>query len=79
MVHWSNALHLSARGVTTVPGLIPGCITSGRDWETHEAAHNWPSVIRVRVWPGEDPMFLNVDVVVTDKKHMAVLFISPLY
>ena len=33
----SKALHLSARGVTTDPGLIPGCITTGRDWESHRA------------------------------------------
>ena len=46
----SKALHLSGRGITTVPGLIPGCITSGRDWESHRAAHNWPSVIRI--WLG---------------------------
>ena len=32
---------------TTVPGLNPGCITSGCDWESHRAAHNWPSVARV--------------------------------
>ena len=32
-----KALHLSARGITTVPGLNPGCITSGRDWESHRA------------------------------------------
>ena len=30
----SNALHLCAGGVTTVPGSIPGCITSGRNWES---------------------------------------------
>ena len=41
------AQHLSARGVTTVPGSDPGCITMGRVWESHRAAHNWPSVIRV--------------------------------
>ena len=29
----SKALHLSARGVTTDPGLIPGGITTGRDWD----------------------------------------------
>ena len=46
----SKALHLSARGVTTVPGLNPGCITSGRDWDSHRTAHNWPSI--VRVWSG---------------------------
>jgi hypothetical protein len=45
----SKALHLSARGVTTVPGSNPGCITSGRDWESHRAAHNWPSVIQAVV------------------------------
>ena len=42
---WSKTLHLSARGVTAVPGLNPGCITSGRDWESHREAHNWPRVI----------------------------------
>jgi hypothetical protein len=31
----SKALHLSARGVTTDPGLIPGCVTTGCDWESH--------------------------------------------
>jgi hypothetical protein len=31
----SKALHLSARLVTTVPGSNPGCITSGRDWESY--------------------------------------------
>ena len=36
----SEALHLSARGVTTDPGLIPGGITIGRDWESHWAAKN---------------------------------------
>ncbi|CDR06146.1 unnamed protein product [Oncorhynchus mykiss] len=45
----SKTLHLSARGVTTDPGSIPGCITTGCDRESHRAAHNWPSV--VRVWP----------------------------
>uniref|UniRef100_A0A8C7KZT5 Mitogen-activated protein kinase kinase kinase 1 n=1 Tax=Oncorhynchus kisutch TaxID=8019 RepID=A0A8C7KZT5_ONCKI len=33
----SKALHLSARGVTTDPGSIPGCITTSRDWESHRA------------------------------------------
>ena len=27
----SKALHLNANGVTTDPGSIPGCITTGRD------------------------------------------------
>ena len=36
----AKALHLSARGVTTDPGLIPGCITTGYDWESHWAVHN---------------------------------------
>ncbi|XP_055788361.1 tyrosine-protein phosphatase non-receptor type 18 isoform X1 [Salvelinus fontinalis] len=31
-------------------GSIPGCITTGRYWESHGAAHNWPSI--VSVWPG---------------------------
>jgi hypothetical protein len=48
----SKALHLSAKGVTTDPGSIPGCITTGSDWQSHTAAHNWPSVVRVRVWLG---------------------------
>ena len=52
VAQWSKALHLSARGVTTDPGLIPGCITTGCDWESHRVQHNWPSVIQVRVWPG---------------------------
>ena len=47
----SKALHLSAKGITTDPGLFPGCITTGRDWESHRAVHNWPSIVRVRVWP----------------------------
>jgi hypothetical protein len=46
----SKALHLSVCSITTVPGLNPGCITSGRDWESHTAAHNWPSV--VWLWQG---------------------------
>jgi hypothetical protein len=29
----SKALHLSARSVTTDPGLTPGCITTSSDWE----------------------------------------------
>ena len=33
-----KALHRSARGVTADPGLILGCITTGRDWESHRAA-----------------------------------------
>ena len=45
----SKASHLSARGVTAVPGLNPGCITAGRDLESRRAAHNWPCV--VRIWP----------------------------
>ena len=44
----SKALHCSAWGVTTDPGLIPGCMTTGRDWESHRAVHNWPSVVQVR-------------------------------
>ena len=44
----SKALHGSARGITTDPGLIPGCVTAGRDLETHEVAHNWPSVVWFR-------------------------------
>ena len=45
-----KALHLNARGATTVPGLNPSCITSGCDLKSHRAAHNWPSV--VQVWLG---------------------------
>ena len=47
----SKALHFSARGIPTDPDSFPGCITTGRDWESHRAAHNWPSVVWVRVWP----------------------------
>ena len=43
VAQWSKALHLSARGNTTDPGLIPGCTTTGRDW----VVHIWPSVVRV--------------------------------
>jgi hypothetical protein len=59
----SKALHFSARGVTTVPGLNPGCITSGRDCESHRAAHNWPSI--VQVWPGW-AVIINKNVFLTD-------------
>eukprot|EP00063_Salmo_salar_P069143 XP_014043978.1 PREDICTED: uncharacterized protein LOC106597293 [Salmo salar] len=44
----SKALHHSARGITTDPGSIPGCDAAGRDRKTHEAAHNWLSVVQVR-------------------------------
>jgi hypothetical protein len=40
----SKALHHSAIGVTTDPGSILGCITTGSDRESHRAAHNWPSI-----------------------------------
>ena len=33
----SKALHFSAKGVTIVPGSNPGCITSGRNQESHGA------------------------------------------
>ena len=58
MVQRSKALHLSARGVTTDSGSIAGCITTGRDRESHRAAHNWPGVVpeEGRVWPGEAMM-----------------------
>ena len=39
--------------LTTNPGSIPGCITTGPDWESYMAVHYWPSVVRVRVGPGE--------------------------
>jgi hypothetical protein len=44
----SKTLHLSARRATVVPGLNPGCITSGCARESHVAAHNWPSVVRCK-------------------------------
>jgi hypothetical protein len=47
VVQRSKALHPSAKGVTTDPGSIVGCITTGRDQESYRAAHNWPSVARV--------------------------------
>jgi hypothetical protein len=37
-VQQSKALHHSARGVTTDLGSIPGCITTGRDRESHRVA-----------------------------------------
>ena len=48
VAQWSEALHYSAWGVTADPGLIPGCVTSGREGESHRAAHNCPSVVWVR-------------------------------
>jgi hypothetical protein len=45
VVQRSKTLHLSAQDFTTVPGSNPGCITSGCDWESHKAAHNWPIVV----------------------------------
>ena len=42
----SKALHR----VNTDPGSIPGFITTGCDRESHRAAHNWPSVVRVRAY-----------------------------
>ena len=44
----SKALHCSARNITTDLGSIPGCVTASRDRETHEAAHNCPSITWVR-------------------------------
>jgi hypothetical protein len=40
----SKALQLSASGVTTDPGSIPGCITTGRDWESHRTAQRRPGL-----------------------------------
>ena len=34
-------------GVTKDPGSIPGCVAGGHDRETHEATHNWPSIVWV--------------------------------
>ena len=44
------AQHRSAGGGTTDPGAITDCFTTGRDWESHRVANNWPSVVQVRVW-----------------------------
>jgi hypothetical protein len=44
----TKAQNHSAWGTNTAPGSIPGCVLAGRDWETHEAAYNWPSVVWVR-------------------------------
>ena len=41
----SKALRLSAGGITTDPGSIPGCITTGRDWES---PWDWLLLIRSR-------------------------------
>ena len=59
----SKALHLSATGVTAAPGSNPGCVTSGRDWESHRVRHNWLSV--VRVWP-EYAVIVNKNLFLTD-------------
>ena len=48
MARQCKALHRSARGVTTDPGSIPVCVAAGCNWDTHEAVHNWPSVVLVR-------------------------------
>ena len=45
VAQWSKTLHLIARGITAVPGLNTGCITFGRDWESHRAAYNWPRAV----------------------------------
>ena len=42
MAQQSKALNLSAKGSTTYPDSILGCITTDRDRESHRAAHNWP-------------------------------------
>ena len=34
---------ISVLGVTTDLGSIPGCITTGHDWESHRVAHNCPA------------------------------------
>jgi hypothetical protein len=48
---WRSGLrHCSAIGVTIDSGLIPGCITTVRDRESHRTAHNWPCIIWA--WPG---------------------------
>jgi hypothetical protein len=47
----SKAPHLSARGDTTDPGSIAGCIPTGRDWESHRAAHIGPA--SPRLWFGQ--------------------------
>ena len=48
VVQRSKTLHHSARGVTTDPGSIPGCITTGCIWESHRVVHNWPNIIQGR-------------------------------
>uniref|UniRef100_A0A4W5MVF2 Sema domain-containing protein n=1 Tax=Hucho hucho TaxID=62062 RepID=A0A4W5MVF2_9TELE len=35
-----------------VCGTGEGCITTGCDWESQRAAHIWPSIVWLRVWPG---------------------------
>ena len=45
---WSKALCLSASCATRDYCSNPGSVAAGRDRETHGAAHNWPSVVRVR-------------------------------
>ena len=45
---WRSGLMHCIVGITTDLGSIPGCVTAGCDRETHEAAHNWPSVAQVK-------------------------------
>ena len=40
VARWSKTpLSVQKASVTAVPGSNPGCIISGRDWESHSAAH----------------------------------------
>jgi hypothetical protein len=48
MIHLTGDNIFFAWGVTTDPGSIPGGVTTGLDWESQRAAHNWLSIIRVR-------------------------------
>jgi hypothetical protein len=48
VAQWFKALHLGARGVTTDPGSIPGCMTTSCDRKSNREAHNWPNVVRAR-------------------------------
>ena len=52
MAPGSEALHHSARGVTTDPGSIPGCVAAGCGRETHEAVcqEAWQGCVLEGAW-----------------------------
>ena len=58
VAQWSKALR-STSCATRDPGSSPGSVAAGRDWETHGAAYNWPSIIRFSGGFGPAGVFLS--------------------